>query len=111
MHLVGTKIDHSQRHVWFTYVALVLMNIMDVVYTDAILAASAKESNPFMNHLYQNFGMVGIIAVKAFFLIVLGFTIKYIPNLHAFYCNLFYLGVMVYALLTAYHVYWFFGFG
>ena len=108
MHLVGTEIPHSQRRVWFAYAMLILMNAIDVVYTDAILLANATEANPIMNHMYQNFGILGIISIKVFFLTMLGFTIKYIPQIHSFYRNIFYLAVIVYGILAGYHAYWFF---
>ena len=110
MHLVGTKPQHSQRRVWFAYAALILMNIIDVVYTRAILFVdTTTEANPVMDHMYQNFGIWGIIAVKAFFLTLLGFTIKHLPELHAGYRTVFYAAVAIYAVLAVYHAYWLFG--
>lgn len=109
MHLVGINSINNQRRVWFAYVVLVLMNIVDVVYTNAILRMNAEEVNPIMNHMYQNFGIWGIIAVKAFFLALLGYVIKHLPRVNTFYRNLLYLTVVVYGLLTAYHAYWLFG--
>ena len=109
MHLVGTEPPHSQRRVWFAYVALVLMNIIDVVYTRAVLFVNAEESNPIMHHTYQNFGIWGIIAVKVFFLTMLGFLIKHLPQLHSGYQVLFYTAVTIYGVLAAYHAYWLFG--
>ena len=110
MHLVGTKPQHNQRRVWFAYAALILMNIIDVVYTRAILFVdTTTEANPIMNHMYQNFGIWGIITVKAFFLTLLGFTIKHLPELHAGYRTVFYAAVIIYAVLAVYHAYWLFG--
>jgi len=88
---------------------LVLMNIIDVVFTRTALFVNTTEANPVMNHMYQNFGIWGIIAVKIFFLTLLGFTIKHLPQLHAGYRTVFYCAVGIYGLLAAYHAYWLFG--
>ena len=110
MYLVGTEKPHSQRRVWVAYTALVLMNVIDVVYTRAVLFMNtAEEANPIMNRTYQNFGIWGIITVKIFFLTVLGFTIKHIPQLHPCYRVLFYIAVAIYGVLAVYHAYWLFG--
>ena len=110
MHLVGTEKPHSQCPVWFAYVALIFMNIIDVVYTRAVLFVNVTEANPVMNHMYQNFGIWGIITVKIFFLTLLGFTIKHMPQLHPVYRTLLYAAVLIYGVLAAYHAYWLFGF-
>lgn len=110
MHLVETKPINSQRRVWFAYAMLILMNIIDVVYTRAILFVDATvEANPVMDHMYQNFGVWGIIAVKILFLTLLGFLIKYLPTLHPMYRMLLYVAVGIYGALAIYHAYWLFG--
>jgi len=109
MHLVETNPPHSQRRVWFAYAMLILMNIIDVVYTRTALFVNTAEANPVMNHMYQNFGIWGIIAVKVFFLTFLGFMIKHLPQLHSGYRTLFYFSVAIYGALAVYHAYWLFG--
>lgn len=110
MHLVGTEPQYNQYRVWVAYAVLVLLNIVDVVYTNYILTLSAEEANPIMNHIYQHFGIWGIISVKAFFLLLLGYTIPYISRVSAYCQYLFYTCVVVYGLLAAYHGIWFLGY-
>jgi len=101
--------QQSQHRVWFAYAVLILLNIVDVVYTNYILTLSAEEANPIMNHMYQHFGIWGIISVKAFFLLLLGFTIPHITRVSVYCRYLFYTCVVVYGLLAAYHGIWFLG--
>ncbi len=89
---------------------LVLMNMIDLVYTDAILIAGSIEVNPLMNYLYMHYGIKGIAGVKFVCLGVLAFGLTYFPVLHPFYRRIFYLSVITYGLLSLYHGYWFLGF-
>ncbi len=109
MRLVETNQNYNPRRVWFAYAMLVLMNIIDLVYTNAILTAGSVEANPFMNFVYTRFGIEGIAFVKVIFLAILGYGLEFLPTLHAFYRRIFYLSVMVYGLLSLYHGYWLLG--
>jgi uncharacterized membrane protein YiaA len=107
MHLVETNQNHNQRRVWFAYVALLLMNIIDLVYTD--ITISTNVDDPFLSQLYyEQFGAMGISAVKVLFLGMIGFIINS-QHSQTFYRNLFYLFVAAYGAMTVYHTYWFFG--
>jgi len=110
MHSVEINPPCNRDRVWFVYAILILLNAIDVVYTNAILVNGAEETNPIMNFMYQNFGMLGITTFKAFCLAVLGICIKMSEPLRPYIQKLLYLAVMVYSFLTAYHVYWLFGF-
>jgi len=89
---------------------LLFMNILDLVYTDAVLTAGSTESNPLMNFIYMRFGIEGIAFIKIVFLAILGYGLEFLPTLHAFYRRIFYLSVITYGLLSLYHGYWFLGF-
>lgn len=94
----------AKRHVWLTYVALVVMNLLDLRYTDVAFSVSIEEANPVMKYMYQNFGMAGIVAIKFYFLGLLGIVLNSLPNYE--YCfKFFYVAVGVYAALTGYHLY------
>ena len=107
MHLVGTKPNHSQRRVWLAYAMLVVMNCIDVIYTG--ITFGDPTTTLFPSHMVQQFGLLGIIAIKLLFLLMLGFIIN-AKWLHAPYQNVFYLFVAAYGWLTIYHTIWFFGF-
>jgi hypothetical protein len=109
MHLVETNQNHSQRRVWFAYAMLLLMNMIDLVYTNAILTIGSIEANPIMNFIYEHYGIKGIAGVKFVCLGMLSLGLVYLPVLHPFYRRIFYLSVMVYGALSLYHGYWFFG--
>ena len=101
--------DQELRCVCLVYVALVLMNLADLVYTNVILTHnSADELNPVMNYLYQNFGMVGLSSIKIYFLWVIACFLKYLPELD-FCRRAFYGASAVYAVLTGYHLMFYFG--
>ena len=96
------------RFVWLAYVALFLMNIIDLMYTDAALSRDGgSEANPFMNYLYQYYGMIGIAATKAVCLGYIGITLNVLTKM-PFCRNLFYGATIAYGFLTVYHMLWFF---
>ncbi len=110
MHLVEINRKKTQRRVWFAYAMLVLMNVLDMLYTSVMLTLDeTNEANPFMAMIYYQSGIGGMALVKAFFLVLLCFFLRYLPVLHPMYRRLFYFVVGAYALLSLYHAFWFFG--
>ena len=110
MHLVEINRKKTQRRVWFAYAMLVLMNILDLLYTSVMLTLDkTTEANPFMEYVYYQSGIEGMVLVKGVFLITLGMLLRYLPVLHPIYSWMFYFVVGAYAILSLYHGFWFFG--
>ena len=83
---------------------LVMMNIIDWLYTDAHLNGyGGSEANPFMNYVWTYHGMAGIAIFKGAMLAILALLVPYI-HVSRLRC-LFYLVVLVYVILTGYHVF------
>ena len=98
----------ERRHVAIAYVALLLMNPIDCLYTVSALAKGANEGNPLMNFVLQHWGIEGIFVVKSAFLVFMA-TCIYIIADSAFLRRFFYGAVGVYACLTTYHVLLYYG--
>jgi len=109
MHLVGSKPQRTSGCIWFAYVLLIVMNILDVVYTNTMLELDkTNEANPLMAFMFYNYGIGGIIISKGVFLLLLGLGIRYLPTLNPLYTRLFYVSVFIYFCLSLFHGYWFF---
>lgn len=96
------KREHSV-FVWVAYGSLVLMNLVDLWYTEYAFRYGAGEANPLMASIYRDFGMRGMMAIKIFFL---GIIFCVIPLLKKYPIaeRVFYCVVSVYVFLTFYHL-------
>lgn len=106
--MAASKWSKERRHVVIGYVALLLMNPIDCLYTVSALARGGNEANPLMNFVLQHWGIEGIFVVKSTFLAVLA-TVIFIIADSVFLRRFFYGAVGVYACLTAYHVLLYYG--
>lgn len=100
------------RHVCIAYVALVLMNYIDWLYTHSAISMDGTETNPIMNWVLIHYGMVGIAWFKVVTVALLGILLGFIHlegrrHLRWF----FYFTVCVYTWLTLYHVVWYYQVG
>lgn len=94
------------RRVWLTwigYVTLVLMNILDVFYTEWALSVGVTEGNPLMDFFLQKYGMLGIIGYKTVFLLSLLLFIRSIYT-SIWSSSFFLILIGAHVLLTIYHV-------
>ena len=89
--------------IWIAYGALVLMNGVDLWYTEDAMRYGIEEANPFMSRIYQDFGMSGMGVVKG---ITLGIIFCVISLLKEYPVaeRVFYLMVLVYTYMTFYHL-------
>lgn len=106
--MAASKWTKERRHVVIGYVALLLMNPIDCLYTAIALARGGNEGNPLMNFVLQHWGIEGIFVVKGSFLIIFAAFLHTIAD-SAFLRRFFYGAVGVYACLTAYHVLLYYG--
>lgn len=87
---------------------LVLMNILDLVYTNVMLFLdNTNEANPLMAYIFYQYGIEGMVLVKGVFLVSLGVGLRYLPNLKPAYTRMFFICVAAYGMLSIYHGYWF----
>ena len=108
MHLVGNKPQRTSGRVWFAYALLILMNVLDVIYTNVMLKLDhTSEANPLMAYVFYHYGVEGIIIAKGYFLLILGIGLRFLPEINPLYTRLFYVSVAVYFCLSLYHGYWF----
>lgn len=96
----------GQRHpafIWVAYGVFVLMNIVDLVYTEGALRHGMQEGNPFMERIYLDHGIIGLGVVKG---ISLGIIFCLVPTFKKFKVaeRVFYFCVFVYTCLTFYHL-------
>jgi hypothetical protein len=97
----------KHRHpafVWIAYGVLVLMNIVDLWYTENAFRYGFAEANPIMASIYQNFGMRGMISFKIFFLGTI-FCVVSLLKKYPMPERVFYFVVAVYTILTFHHLY------
>lgn len=89
--------------IWIAYGVLVLMNVVDLVYTNEALSYGVREGNPFMERIYLDFGIQGVAVVKG---ISLGLLFCLIPLFKRYKIAepIFYFAVFVYTCLTFYHL-------
>ncbi len=90
-----------------SYIALVLMNAIDWLYTDTALSFGGDEANPLMLWIIQNYGIQGILKFKIAMLILMSPVVVYLPTRRRLR-RFFYFACFVYTGLTIYHVTWYY---
>lgn len=89
--------------IWIVYGVFVLLNIIDLVYTENALQSGLQEGNPLMERIYLDYGIQGISVVKG---IVLTVIFLLVPTINYFRSvrRIFYFVVFVYTCVTFYHI-------
>ena len=86
------------------YSIIVILNILDVIFTKIIILSPLEEANPIMRYVMFEFGVLGgALMVKVFWLIILGILIYYVNGSKLLFRGMIFL-VIAYTILTVYHI-------
>ena len=89
--------------IWVAYGVLVLLNVVDLVYTEDALRLGMREGNPFMARIYEDFNMTGLVVAKGVGLAIILCSISTVRN-YKLATRLFYFAVFVYTCTAFYHL-------
>ena len=102
--IASEPVKTYHRHVWIMFVALVLMNAIDMLYTYSAFARGYAEDNIVMASLYQQWGYYGMIGFKVIVLSALGVMLRHVAASWIGRAGLA-LVFVIYFALTLYHFY------
>ncbi len=94
--------DHP-AFVWIAYGVLVLLNVVDLVYTEDALRLGMQETNPIMARIYEDFGVMGLAVAKGSVLAIILCSIPTVRD-YKLASRLFYFAVFAYTCTAFYHL-------
>ena len=83
---------------------LLLMNLLDVVFTQNIISVGGSEANPLALWIIENYGFRGLLLFKT---LIVGLLFLFANKVGECSKNIrvvFWLGISIYAVLTVYHI-------